>query len=101
MPGAIKPLQNLKKADLENEIWKRGIRNQVKGTNASDLQAALDEHLKGVARVPALSACNPEISLKDLLLESYEIVPCELLHDVKGEYKTMIYDLYDRKLCYN
>ena len=48
------------------------------------MHAALDRHLKGVARVPALSNINPTTPMAELLLRDYEIIPCELLHDIKG-----------------
>ena len=40
--------------------------------------------MHGIQRVSTLFFPEPEVSPEKLLSESYEILPCEPLHDVKG-----------------
>ena len=40
--------------------------------------------LRGVQRVPSLLMMAPESSLDEFHLDSYSVLPCEPLHDLKG-----------------
>jgi len=74
-----KPLNGLSIQELEQELASRNI---YEGKNKADLQELLVKALQGKQRVPALLINKPEASLFDLGLDSYEILPCEPLHDI-------------------
>ncbi|XP_048583669.1 uncharacterized protein LOC125563042 [Nematostella vectensis] len=74
-----KPLEGLKKEELEKELASRGI---YEGKTKMEMQKLLTEEMKGKQRVPALLFNTPTESLTNLNLESYEVIPCEPLHDL-------------------
>lgn len=89
--GVLQPF-NLKVNELRMELGARGITADKKVLR-EDLQRTLDETLRGVARVPALLLTNPTQDLAALNLQSYEIVACEPLHDIKGHITNVITEL--------
>ena len=74
-----KPLGNLTKQELEQELASRQI---FKEGNKAELQNLLNKEMRGKQRVPALLFHNPQQKLSTLGLSEYEILPCEPLHDV-------------------
>ena len=47
------------------------------------LKDKVKKHYKGCISIPALCSTNPDISLKDTPLKTYEIAPGEIMHDLK------------------
>ena len=74
-----KPVGGLSKEQLGRELAARGV---FSGRTKQELQHLLDMELHGIQRVPALLVNDPCKSLEELLLEKYEILPTEPLHDV-------------------
>ena len=58
-----------------------------------DLEVELGEILGGVQRVPALLINNHRTPIADTNLHSYEVLPGESLHDVKGHIKNLLDEL--------
>ena len=52
--------------------------------NTPELKQKLRNEIHGIQRLPTLFFSEPETTTEELLLNSYEILPCEPLHDVKG-----------------
>ena len=73
----------LKKHEVEIELQERNIKYYCE-KKGDELQQKLRSEMHGIQRVPALLFTEPEVSPEKLLFESYEILPCEPLHDVKG-----------------
>ena len=71
----------MKKKELEEELGGRGI---YEGSTKPELQNLLDEDLHGVSRVPALLFTNPSKTHESLNLGSYEVLPCEPMHDIEN-----------------
>jgi hypothetical protein len=67
-----KPLKDLTKQELEQELGSRGIYD---GQNKKQLQDLLTHKMCGMQRVPALLFNTPLASLTDLGLDKYEILP--------------------------
>ena len=86
----LKPLSNLSKMQLEKELGARGIYD---GKTKQELQAKLDMELHGIQRVPALLVHTPNVALKNLNLENYEILPAEPLHDVGHHIENVLTEL--------
>ncbi|CAB4002556.1 Hypothetical predicted protein [Paramuricea clavata] len=74
-----KPLGNLTKQELEQELASRQIFDDG---NKADLQNLLSRKMRGKQRVPTLLFHNPQQKLSELGLTDYEILPCEPLDDV-------------------
>ena len=85
-----KPLKDLKKRELEEELSSRGIYN---GTKKGELQDLLTEEMCGKQRVPALLFNNPKASLGDYCLPTYEILPCEPLHDISHHIENVLQEV--------
>ena len=90
-PGCLKPLDNLKIADLRQELQARGI--NTKGLLKPQLTSCLTDILQGVQRVPTLLTLNPAQSLTTLNLTKYEVLDCEPLHDLKGHLYNLLPDI--------
>ena len=87
-----KNLHGLSAAHIRIELQKRGARH-ADTMDKEKLMKYLRNILKGVQRVPALLAFSPQAELSSLALESYEIWPCEPLHDLKGHVVHVLTDL--------
>ena len=81
-PGCLKPLDNLKVADLRKELQTRGVETQ--GMLNPQLMSILTDILQGVQRVPTLLTLCPTQSLTSLNIQKYQVIDCEPLHDLKG-----------------
>ena len=81
-PGCLKPLDNLKVADLRKELQTRGV--QTQGMLKPQLLSTLTDILQGAQRVPTLLTLYPTQPLSSLNLNKYEVLDCEPLHDLKG-----------------
>ena len=81
-PGCLKPLDNLKVADLKKELQMRGV--QTHGILKPQLISTLTDILQGVQRVPTLLTLCPSQPLSSLILHKYEVLDCEPLHDLKS-----------------
>ena len=86
----LKPLSSLSKKELEKELGARGIYD---GNTKQELQAKLDMELHGIQRVPALLVNVPDVSLDDLHLADYEILPTEPLHDIGHHIENVLAEL--------
>ena len=84
-PGCLKPLDNLKMADLRKELQARGVSTQ--GMLKPHLQTVLTNILQGVQRVPTLLTLCPIQTLCSLNLE---VIDCEPLHDLKGHLHNLL-----------
>ena len=80
-PGCLKPLYNLKIADLRLELQARGV--ETEGLSKPQLSSHLTDILQGVQRVPTLLTLHPTQTMDSLNLSRYEVLDCEPLHDVK------------------
>ena len=87
-PGCLKPLENLKIADLRVELQSRGV--DIKGLLKPQLSLHLTDILQGVQRVPTLLTLDPTQSLASINLSMYEILDCEPLHDIKGHLQNLL-----------
>ena len=85
-----KPFGRMKKEELDNELSGRGI---YEGKTKKQLQNLLDEEMHGVSRVPALLFRNPTTSLASLNLGSYEVLPCEPVHDIAHHIENLLTEL--------
>ena len=81
-PGCLKPLDNLKVADLRKELQTRGVETQ--GMLKPQLMSILTDILQGFQRVPTLLTLCPTQSLISLNIQKYQVIDCEPLHDLKG-----------------
>lgn len=72
--GVLKPFDKLKKAELQEELRKRGL----------DVESTLTAVLKGAQRVPTILISDPSQCLAALNLSHYEVLDSEPLHDMKG-----------------
>ena len=66
--GVLHPLQDLKVAELREELKARGI-SIKQGSKKTELQQELDNTLRGVIRVPALLLTDPTESMSTLGLD--------------------------------
>ena len=57
------------------------------------MTSKLQKILCGVQRVPSLLVTKPEQPLTELNLESYTILDCEPLHDLKGHVTNLLEEL--------
>ena len=89
--ATINPFQNLKVAELNQELGDRGMIRGVLDIkkNKNELDRILKNHLSGTARPPALCFKNSNKSMHQLNLQNYEIAPIEPLHDTKGHIKNV------------
>lgn len=91
-PGVLKPLGNLKKPQLCDELWARCIPHDVL-SKPKELNEILSSALCGAQRVPTILINTPTLSLSDLNLGSYCVLDCEPLHDLKGHLINMLTEL--------
>lgn len=99
-PGCLKPLENLKIADLRVELQSRWV--DTKGLLKPQLSLHLTDILQGVQRVPTLLTLDPTQSLASINLSMYEILDCEPLHDIKGHLQNLLPEipyLLPTRLC--
>jgi len=80
----------MKKKELEEELGGRGI---YEGSTKPELQNLLDEDLHGVSHVPALLFTNPNKTLETLNLGSYDVLPCEPMHDIAHHIENLLTEL--------
>jgi len=85
-----KPFTALQKPELELELAGRGIYD---GKTKKDMQKLLEEDLHGVSQVPELLYSSPQSSLKSLNLGSYEVLPCEPMHDIAHHIENLLTEL--------
>lgn len=85
-----KPLQDLTKRELEEEL---GSRHIYSGKKKMELQSLLTEEMCGMQRVPALLFNTPLASLQHLGLDDYEILPAEPLHDIGNHINNVFTEL--------
>ena len=88
--GSIRPFEKLRVEQLKTELRSRGI--EPVGLK-KDLKVELREILGSVQRVPALLINNHRTPIADTNLHSYEVLPGESLHDVKGHIKNLLDEL--------
>ena len=89
--GKVKPFKNLSVSELRQELSARGQFDVTK--NKPELTNDLIKCLRGVQQVPTLLIANPEISLAQCHLASYEVLDCEPLHDIKGHLSNIFEEL--------
>ena len=70
-----------------------GTHGIYNGNTKQELQAKLDIELHGIQRVPALLVNAPDVSLDDLHLADYEILPTEPLHDIGHHIENVLAEL--------
>ena len=87
---SIRPFEKLRVEQLKTELRSRGI--EPVGLK-KDLEVELGEILGGVQRVRALLINNHRTPIADTNLHSYEVLPGESLHDVKGHIKNLLDEL--------
>lgn len=84
-----KPFTALQKPELELELGGRGIYD---GKTKKEMQKLLEEDLHGVSRVPALLS-SPQSSPESLNLGSFEVLPCEPMHDIVHHIENLLTEL--------
>lgn len=89
--GVLKPFDKLKKAELQEELSKRGV--SIVDLDKTDLLSALSSILKGAQRVPTILLTNPSQCLADLNLARYSVLDSEPLHDLKGHLINLLSEL--------
>ena len=77
-----KPLDRLTKTELLDELVSRGLCTGAENFTKDVLQNLLTQEMRGIQRVPALCFNNPEETMEDLCISSYEVLPCESMHDI-------------------
>ena len=90
MAGNNKPVYQLKKAELLQELNSRKI---YEGEKQEELKKLLVDELHGVQRVPALLFTNPLANLASINSDKYEILPFEPLHDVGKHIENVLVEL--------
>ncbi|CAC5383131.1 unnamed protein product [Mytilus coruscus] len=90
--GIINPFQNLKKEELIDELEERGV-DTFHLNLKSRLQEELTSVLHGICRPPALLMTHPDETSKEMNIESYEVMPCEPLHDICNIVQNIITEL--------
>lgn len=78
----LKPFDKLLVNQVREELHAQGIYDTDKVRKCLDKE--LNDILKGAQRVRTLLLENPLQSLKGFNLQSYSILDCEPLHDMKG-----------------
>ena len=79
LKGSNKPVHQLKKAELLQELNNRKI---YEGEKQEELKKLLVDELHGVQRVPAFLFTNALASLASINCDKYEILPFEPLRDL-------------------
>ena len=89
----------MKKYEIVEELHERNIRfNCNSETKVS--QNLLDLEMHGLQRLPALSFDNPQKTLKEVGLETYEVLNSEPLHDI-SHHTQNLYDELPKHLPKN
>ena len=88
--GAIKPFESLNSSQLQ-EL--RARKEYDYGNTKNDRHSVLMETLRRVQRVPTLLINNPTQNPQELNLQSYNILDCERLHDLKGHMQHALTEL--------
>ena len=78
----LKPLDRLTKTELLDELVSRGLCTGTENFTKDVLQNLLTQEMRGIQCVPALCFNNPEETMEDLGISSYEVLPCESMHDI-------------------
>ena len=86
-PGVLKPLGNLRKTQVCDELWARCIPHDVQ---LKPKESFLQPYAQ---RVPTILINTPTLPLSDLNLGSYCVLDCEPLHDLKGHLINMLTEL--------
>ena len=89
--GIVRPFDALTKEEIKDELRKRDV--YTSATTKKDLQHTLHKALEGIQRVPSLLIHNPTQPLEQLNLDSYQVLDCEPLHDLKGHINNIITEL--------
>ena len=89
--GVLKPFENLKVAQIREELHQRQKFDTDKPKQ--ELQGMLTNILKGVQRVPTILLLNPKQELAELNLEKYTVLDSEPLHDMKGHLSNLFKEL--------
>ena len=87
----MRPFEQLNHCQLKEELRARQIYNF--GTTKKDAWEKLHDSLRGVRRVPSLLMNNPTQKIEISNLQSYTILECEPLHDVKGHLSNILEEL--------
>ena len=85
-------VSSLDKADIELDLHERGIRFST-NLKSGELKQLLEDEMKGTQRLPALLFDCKEFNLKDIGMESYEVLPVEPLHTIKEHIKNLFQDI--------
>ena len=87
--GKLKVFENIKKGHLIDELHQRGVK--FFSTQKKDvLLQKLENEVKGIQNAPALLIPNID---NGHLLESYEILANEPMHDIAGHWKNLIEEI--------
>ena len=78
------PFEKLTIKELIQELESRNVDMSGLKETKKDLTPTLKKHLKGAKRLPILIMNDPQIDLKTLNLEQYEICTIECMHDIAG-----------------
>ena len=89
--GVLKPFDKVKKAELQEELRKRGILDI--SLDKEKLASTLTALLKGAQRVFTILIIDPSQSLVDLNFSHYAVLDSEPLHDLKGHLINLLTEL--------
>ena len=100
--GRLKIFGNLKKHELCDELHQRGV-SFFTTQNKTVLEEKLEKEVKGIQNAPALLI--PNINNVNLI-ESYEILAVEPMHDILGHWRNLIEEIpfhlkEDSKILFN
>ena len=90
--GSQHYVSSLDKADVELDLHERGIRHP-NNLKCSDLRQLLENEMKGTQRLPALLFDREEFNMKEIGMESYEVLPVEPLHTIKEHIKNLFQEI--------
>ena len=88
---ATKLYNNLSKTEIMQELHERGVKF-IHNDNKNNLELKLKVEMHGIQRLPALYFEEHDFN-DDLMINKYEILPCEPLHDVKGHISNLYEEL--------
>ncbi len=89
--GLLKPFDGLSAAQIKEELRARGVFDLT--GNKNQLTVRLQNELLGVQRVPSFLVTKPEQPWTELNLDTYTILDCEPLHDLKGHLTNILEEL--------
>ena len=82
----------LDKANVELDLLERGIYFQT-DLKCEELRQMLEGEMKGTQRLPALLFDSDKFNLKEIGMESYEVLPVEPLHTIKEHIKNLFQEI--------